>query len=416
MAISPRTKRAHRECGYLRMAFSQRKTTTSMSASRQMVRRQYPGWNFKQLIWRPDKYPIVPTFKDWSFPHTALPTYWQNCKIPPLAEEQTVPRHNNSAGVLARDISCRLTNHKEGTECAHLVPLKEGQWFKRNGMVQYTNMDRITCEEMNDSKNSILLRSDIHYLFDDRRFALVPKPLANASNSTGIVAHVIPPGASKEIRELYHNVALQPLIGIAIEFLFARFAWTIFSCLVTFLEAGVRRNLCIVDEGNRVTGEVSSDRCIFLAKQSKSRSISPKKRKPDDHQAGEDEDLGEEGERGRKRWRYDASESSSSSSGRRSWNTTASHSTSNTSLSENELISLRTFQQQVKPACACKFYVRLDHWRCYRKAFMIQGHAVTAPLTEGWSAFCCHCPVPFSDEPDSPPRIPDTLNSRCPPV
>ena len=213
-------------------------------------------------------------------------------------------------------------------------------------MIQYTNRDRITSEEMNDSKNSILFRSDTHYLFDDRRFALVPKPLAIASNSTWIVAHVIPPGASREIRDLYHNVALQPLIGVAIEFLFARFAWTIFPCLVAFLEAGVRRNLCIVGEGNRVTEEVSSDRCIFLAKQSKSRSVSPKKRKPDDCDPGEDESLGEEGERGRKRWRYGASESLSSSPSRRSWNTTPS---SKTSMSESELKRIEAYESRDIP-------------------------------------------------------------------
>jgi HNH endonuclease len=76
-----------------------------------------------------------------------------------------------------RDISCRITTHCNGTQSAYLVPTSEGVWFIDNEMGNYG----MRSESINDVGNLILLRSDIHSIFDARTFAIVPKR-SNAPN------------------------------------------------------------------------------------------------------------------------------------------------------------------------------------------------------------------------------------------
>ncbi|KAJ9198950.1 hypothetical protein DTO021D3_8592 [Paecilomyces variotii] len=68
-----------------------------------------------------DVYPIVPSFEDWAFPHGNLPRAW-NLDIPRTAEHPTPRQSTLMDAILSRDIRCRVTNHIEGTECAHLIP------------------------------------------------------------------------------------------------------------------------------------------------------------------------------------------------------------------------------------------------------------------------------------------------------
>jgi hypothetical protein len=113
-----------------------------------------------------DKYPIVPRFADWEFPHDDLPQYWKQCDIP---READAPRAG--ASIVGLDGSCRITAHREGTQIAHLVPTSEAVWFNYNTMSKYT----VDVDTVNDGRNLILLRSDLHSIFDARNFAVVPK-------------------------------------------------------------------------------------------------------------------------------------------------------------------------------------------------------------------------------------------------
>src|SRR5271155_1329600 len=119
-----------------------------------------------------------------------------------LAPQSTRPHAKvlNEA-ILSRDIRCRITNHIEGTECAPLVPRSESLWFQQNLMALYGKQPRPGCEPVDNPRNAILLRSDIHTSFDYKRFAFVPKPKL-AECSTGSVAYVTHIFCSPEPHEL----------------------------------------------------------------------------------------------------------------------------------------------------------------------------------------------------------------------
>jgi hypothetical protein len=183
------------------------------------------------------KYAIVPRFADWEFPHDNLPQYWKNCVIPSDASA-----HRTGAPIMVWDVSCRITAHVEGTQTAHLVPTSEAIWFNHNRMNTYIK----DVDTVDDCRNLILLRSDLHSIFDARRFAVVPK-LPDTDEKPAFVIHALTGNARSEIVQLYHNVPLQPLTEIAIEFLFARFAWTIIRYANSFLNGGVARALRVSD-------------------------------------------------------------------------------------------------------------------------------------------------------------------------
>lgn len=149
------------------------------------------------------------------------------------------------------------------------------------------------AEYIDDISNAILLRSDIHTLFDQKRFVIVPK-------ADTFVIHVLASGTSLELVNCYHNVMLQPLTGVATEYLFARFAWSIFAYSTPFLMDGLARTLLLyVDDEVKVV-EYSREQCRQLISGSKSRSQSPRKRQRDRIQPQPEDD---EEFRGRKRRR-----------------------------------------------------------------------------------------------------------------
>ena len=84
-----------------------------------------------------DKYPIVPTFSDWRFPHDELLEYWSKCAIPRIPDHEVAGA--GAGALLSRDVSCRIMAHREGTEIAHLVPVSESGWFIQNQMATYVN-------------------------------------------------------------------------------------------------------------------------------------------------------------------------------------------------------------------------------------------------------------------------------------
>ncbi|THW79657.1 hypothetical protein D6D18_09279 [Aureobasidium pullulans] len=261
------------------------------------------------------KYPLVPTFAHWRFPHGKLPSVWSQFRVPSMPAGRALPRLGSlTDALLARDISCRLTDTVEGTEHAHLVPRTEGDWFRQNTMFQYGVAPRPEIEPIDVPRNALLLRSDIHTVFDQRRFAITLKPLSVATNGPvtyGLAVHLFSPGLSEQFVKLYHGVAIQPLHGVAPEYLFARFAWTVFAYSAQFLQQGVKRVLYLVRDGETSEQEVNGDQCTQLYLSRKSRSLSPSKSKRDDrgfvqegeHDAEEQEDEEEDEDRYRGRTR-----------------------------------------------------------------------------------------------------------------
>lgn len=193
-----------------------------------------------------------------------------------------------------------MTNHIEGTECAHLVPRTQSAWFQRNSMERYGKRGRPGSEPIDNPRNALLLRSDIHKLFDDKRFTFTPKPQYAVSDdrtyvgseSKEYVAHIFRDTDPHELTALYHGVKLQTLTVVAPEYLFARFAWTIFQFISIFIDTGVHRRVAVYEPAQSLRSSVASvepsvktlsgEECRLLPARNKTRSASPRKRKPED--------------------------------------------------------------------------------------------------------------------------------------
>lgn len=138
----------------------------------------------------------------------------------------------------ARDKSCRVSGRRGADyyESAHLVPRSDADWFQINGMGEYNLSQTLLGEWMvDDVRNAIALRRDIHAAFDDRKFVIVPK-------QSKWVVHFL--GQTNSLGDDFHNTHIE-LKGISPQFLYARFAWTIFPLLSSFLNAHIPRELLV---------------------------------------------------------------------------------------------------------------------------------------------------------------------------
>jgi HNH endonuclease len=234
-----------------------------------------------------------------------------------------------------------MTLNEESVKMAHLVPVSQRQWFDINEMALYTRSTG--TDKMKHPMNMIKLRSDIHTIFDAKRFTIVPKEKL-------LTVHTFNEMAISEVFRLYHNVPIQQFEA-GVEFLFARFAYTIFEHLRTGLQSGKPRKLRL-----RVGIDIEERDCVGpecakfakeTASQSTSRSGSPKKRQKGqdtEHAAWEEEEeevrwLDEEEEqRGRKRRRPGEEWWSSSTSSYLSTNFTGSESAN--SLRDTERVAV----------------------------------------------------------------------------
>jgi hypothetical protein len=220
-------------------------------------------------------YPIVPNFREWTFPHARIPPPWKNAEIGEPAA--AIPAKQ-------RDSTCRLTNHREPTESAHIIPASEKEWFGMNSMDKYNLLGVKQGQEViNGDENLILLREDVHNQWDRTCFSIVPKLKDN--NTWTWTAHVHKP--VQELHALYHNVQLQSLAGVQHEYLLARFAWDMFPMLQGFLQRMVKRRLRLRSHVEDVSGLHCKSYCEGQGhgrsspSRSASRRISPKRRHTD---------------------------------------------------------------------------------------------------------------------------------------
>lgn len=123
---------------------------------------------------------------------------------------------------------------------------------------------------LRDLSNAVLLRSDIHTAFDQRKFVFFPK------SPEGFVLHMLEP--TPDIGQLYHNTRVD-IPQCSLEFLFARFAWSIFPSLAGFLSRPSTSRLVarLNADGERVVEEVTNP-LLLGRKATASRSNSPTKR------------------------------------------------------------------------------------------------------------------------------------------
>ena len=217
-------------------------------------------------------YPIFPSFSEWTFPHDNLPPYWTKTSDAPPPFTRTYSVSQQTAAITARDRTCRLTNAVEGLEVAHIVPAREEAWFDSNSMGNYT-MDVNAKASVGDGANMMLLRADVHSLYDKDKWTIVPK-------DTSLVFHLLSP--SLELSRLYHNVPLQDnLNGVSMEYLLAAFARAIFPSLVPFLRNGVRRWLIAADvDGAQEVREYRAAELDMLYRLPGTRTPTPKRQQP----------------------------------------------------------------------------------------------------------------------------------------
>lgn len=224
-----------------------------------------------------DPYPVVPTFRHWTFPNH-LPRPFSNCLAEPLyTPPGALPP---VTAIHQRDLSCRLTAAVDSTERAHLIPHNEKDWFGANNMARFARSSA-GRDAVDSQYNGLLLREDIHSLYDRMGFSLIPK--ADYTGVWRLAAHVHNLH-SPTVFKAYHNQVLRPVKGVVPEYLLARFAWDIFPQVRAFLQGNRHRRLAVLDaNGNRATRWHTGEECRDLCEgQGKGRSTSPSKRKRDD--------------------------------------------------------------------------------------------------------------------------------------
>jgi HNH endonuclease len=274
-------------------------------------------------------YAIVPTFYHWIFPHDNLPNSWKNIESP---HRLTFYPQDPSKSC------CIMTLNEESVEMAHLIPVSQRQWFNMNQMAPYTASTG--TDKMKHPMNMIKLRSDIHTIFDAKRFTIVPKKKL-------LMVHTFSEKAISEVFRLYHNVPIQQFEA-GVEFLFARFAYTVFEHLRTCLESGEPKKLRLRVGMGMEERDCVGRECAKFAKEtasrSTSRSASPKKRQrgQDTEHATWEEEVEmsdeEEEQRGRKRRRLGEEWWSSSTLSYRSTDFAGSESTN--SLRHTERVAI----------------------------------------------------------------------------
>lgn len=174
------------------------------------------------------RYPIVPTSREWKFPHKTLHPCWQATQEHLSSEPFLHPDVPISQSAFIRDDSCRVSALTESKRGAYLCPPSEEDWFTRNDMEQYKLSQLFlhpTRAVTDDIVNYLPCRQDLHTLFDDGVFTFVPKK-EKGKEEIAMVTHLL--AASRELGTLYHNVRLKPIPDVGLPFLFARFALSIF--------------------------------------------------------------------------------------------------------------------------------------------------------------------------------------------
>ncbi|KAI9865714.1 MAG: hypothetical protein M1813_002172 [Trichoglossum hirsutum] len=225
----------------------------------------------------PYKYPICPSFSDWLFPHDNVPLGWcPDSEFPLLTARKAVSSFTNK--VIGRDGTCRVSGYSSAVQACHLVPRAESEWFLRNSMDNYNADDVMRGDyALDDSANAVAMRMDLHAEFDALAFVFAPKTSAGQGLG-GYSIHCLIP--TPDILPTFHNHLTQPLVGVAPEFLYARFAYAIFPRLSAFLVRGKSAKLVVrvkADAGEGLSQEIV-DVPVDEFRVPKSRSASPKKR------------------------------------------------------------------------------------------------------------------------------------------
>ncbi|KAJ3455379.1 hypothetical protein MRS44_013979 [Fusarium solani] len=227
-----------------------------------------------------DRYPVIPRFSDWRFPHGNLPSLWER-----LREQLRANRTGRN-----RNTNCALSNYGDAVETAHLVPSKQEYWFRANLMKRmfderhYTFVPKPTIprehldpavlpggSHMDSNNGEQRDETGIHHTtagLSQDDLPLRPGSGTATKNLAGlyVVAHVFNSTPSGDLPRLLQNRLLcLPPPSTSVDFLFARFACTIFapSVFKYFLDSNQERTLLVwnQEELKHDIEEASSETC-----------------------------------------------------------------------------------------------------------------------------------------------------------
>jgi hypothetical protein len=224
------------------------------------------------------KWPIIPTFRLWPFPHSNLPPP-QLFPRNPFSDQTSIPislRSNASQTVKARDGGCCMSPDQDGVEGAHIVPEGEDEWFREQEMDQYNPISWMTgAKPVNNPSNMLTLRADIHIVYDTKSFIFTWKLGSWRS-------HFLTSTANLGFE--YHNRRVKMPVDVHPNFLLARVAWTVFPMIQNFFSRGESRVVRVGLEDKEMTSHALRDTFFPRTRNSsptKSRGHSPQKRKRD---------------------------------------------------------------------------------------------------------------------------------------
>lgn len=183
-----------------------------------------------------DVYPIVPSFDEWAFPHREISTLgWDAESTPtPLPPPSSASSTTFAIPALPRPQfqRCVLSNSAYSICKAHLVPLAKIKWFRINNMKRYDDDEQQASRFINNARNLLPIRQDLHTMWDPHAFAFVPK-------HGQFVAHILtaPTPGSREFATEWQNRPIQrnAFEGVAKPYLFAKFAQDVFMLLKPFV-------------------------------------------------------------------------------------------------------------------------------------------------------------------------------------
>lgn len=127
-----------------------------------------------------------------------------------------------------------------------------------------------TLSAIDDVQNGVLLRKDIQFAFDQKTFCLVVKQGV-------VVSHYLKP--TNELAALYHNAEFWlPGAQSAVEFFWARFAWSILPLVGPF-ESNMKLWGRVPEEPLVEEGQLEEDDAVVTPKARKRRNQGPESRK-----------------------------------------------------------------------------------------------------------------------------------------
>ncbi|KAK3046438.1 hypothetical protein LTR09_012077 [Extremus antarcticus] len=232
-----------------------------------------------------EPFAVFPNFRVWPFRYGKGFVLWRQAAYEATAlVSPAAPRTTET---------CRITNKSLACETSHIVPTSEKSWFADNEMDQYGELGGRTGQDVADCASNLLrLRRDVHYLWDNYYFSIVPKCTPESGDKGTWHTHSM--SQDQEVYEDFHNKPTEPLAGRTAEYLFARFAWDIFPKLIGFLQSSQPRRLAVRQANGDVDVKFyTPPECRrFAEAQGRGRSASPTKRSRKD----DSDSLAEEAE------------------------------------------------------------------------------------------------------------------------